>query len=368
MSAEGKTSYITAPPGLEGVIAGESAICSVDARSGLMYRGYNIDEIAGRTSFEEIAWLLLRGELPSGEEQRQMREELSREAELPDAVVKLLRLLAGSAAPIDLLRTAVSAVGIFDAEANDNSHDANQRKAIRLIAKVSTLVSSGWRISRGMEPVAPPPGMGLAERFLYCLNAERPADWQVRALNTMLALYAEHEFNASTFSARVTASTLADIYSAVTSAIGTLKGALHGGANEASMSMLREIKRPEDADAWVAAHLAKKEKIMGFGHRVYRTGDSRVPVARRLARELAVRFGEEQLIDTVEQLEAAMERQKGLYANVDLYAAPILHLMGIPSALDVPVFACARVAGWCAHVIEQHDHNRIIRPRSLYVG
>jgi citrate synthase len=195
-----------------------------------------------------------------------------------------------------------------------------------------------------------------------------PEVWQISAINTLLVLYAEHEFNASTFSARVTASTLSDIYAAITTAIGTLKGPLHGGANEAAMNVLREVGKPENAEKWVKDRLAKKEKIMGFGHRVYRGGDSRVPATRQLAKELGERLGQPQWHAVCVALEGAMEKHKNLFANLDLYAAPVLHMLGLPPALNTSLFACSRVAGWCAHVIEQHDHNRLIRPRSLYTG
>jgi citrate synthase len=276
--------------------------------------------------------------------------------------------LPASAHPIDELRTGVSMLGMFDPDENDNSHAANLRKSIRLIAKVSTLVTSSWRIKQGQQPQTSRESHPFAERFLFNLGRKDPEPWRVSAFNVILNLYAEHEFNASTFAARVTASTLSDMYAAITSALGTLKGPLHGGANEQSLNVLTEIGTPENADKWVADRLARHEKISGFGHRVYRTGDSRVPVMRGLARELAHRFGKENLVAVCEELEAVMARRKGLYANVDLYAAPVFALLDIPPELNTPIFACARVAGWCAHVIEQHEHNRIIRPRSLYTG
>jgi citrate synthase len=297
-----------------------------------------------------------------------MREELMAERQVPAPILSMLQLLPWDAHPIDELRTGVSMLGMFDPEENDNSHDANLRKAVRLVAKVSTLVTSGWRIEQGKEPNSSDEPHSFAARFLFNLTDKAPELWRISAFNIILNLYAEHEFNASTFTARVTASTLSDMYAAITSALGTLKGPLHGGANEDSVKVLQEIGTPENADAWVEKKLAHHEKISGFGHRVYRTGDSRVPVMRDLARDLAKRFGKEQVVAVCEELEAVMARRKGLYANVDLYAAPVFALLDIPPALNTPIFACARVAGWCAHVIEQHDHNRIIRPRSLYTG
>jgi citrate synthase len=355
-------------PGLAGVIAGETEICSVDPNAGLMYRGYDIHEMASQASFEEVAYLLLNGELPNARQLAQLTRQIAGERTLPDTVVEMLRLLPRSTHPMDMLRTGVSMLGSFDKELNDNSHAANLRKAVRLIARVSTLVTDGWRISQGEEPLPERPDLPQAGNFFYKLNSNVPQDWQIRMLDTIFILYADHEFNASTFAARVTASTLADMYAAVTSACATLKGPLHGGANEESMKMLEEIKTPDRAEAWLKKKLAAKEKIMGFGHRVYKKGDSRVPVMREIGRDLGERTGKEQWIPICEKLEEVMEREKHLYANVDLYAAPVFWMLGFPPELNTPLFAASRVAGWCAHVVEQHDNNRLIRPRSFYTG
>lgn len=365
MTAEDKPSY---SPGLDGVIAGESAICAVDANSGLLYRGYDIHELATRASFEEVAWLLLHGELPTTAQQEQFREQLATEDRLPDAIAGIFRLMPNTALPIDMLRTGVSILGTFDSEPNDLSHPANVRRAVRLIASIPNLIAAGWRITQGKAPIEPGDHLTHAARFLFALTGTSPQPAMVSALNTILILYAEHEFNASTFAARVTASTLSDMYSAITSAIGTLKGPLHGGANEQAMNVLREVGSPERAEAWVKRKLAAKEKVMGFGHRVYRNGDSRVSVMRELGKQLGKQAGKQRWIEICEALEAVMLREKNLYANVDLYAAPVLYMMGIPHELNTPIFAAARAAGWCAHVIEQQDHNRLIRPRSLYTG
>jgi citrate synthase len=237
-----------------------------------------------------------------------------------------------------------------------------------LLARMTTLVTASWRIMHGQQPVDKGEDLTLAGRFLYSLTGQAPKPWQVKALNIMLILYAEHEFNASTFAARVTASTLADMYSAVVSAIGTLEGPLHGGANEEAMKMLRDIGSADNAETWVKDRLQKREKIMGFGHRVYRTGDSRVPVTRRILGDVGAERGQPQWLEVCMKLEEVMQKEKGLFANLDLYAAPILYLLEIPAALNTPIFACSRVSGWCAHVIEQQDHNRLIRPRCLYRG
>src|SRR2546429_2769890 len=365
MSTENKPEY---SPGLAGVIAGETAICWVDPNAGLMYRGYDIHEMAQRASFEEVAYLLLNGELPDVKQLAQFRQQIAAEREVPAPVVKMLRLMPGSTHPMDMLRTGVSMLSAFDSELSDNSHAANIRKSIRLIARVSTLITDGWRISHGDEPLPDKPDMTHAGNFFYKLTGAVPQAWQIRMLDTILVLYADHEFNASTFAARVTASTLADMYAAVTSACGTLKGPLHGGANEESMKMLDDIGTPDRAEAWLKEQRAKKAKIMGFGHRVYKKGDSRVPIMREIARDLGKRLGKEHWVPICENLEKTMEREKQLCANVDLYAAPVLTMLKFPPELNTPIFAVSRVAGWCAHVIEQHDHNRLIRPRSLYTG
>ena len=368
MSTHSDPAKLPYSPGLEGVIAGESAISAVDPTAGLIYRGYDIHELAAASAFEDIVWLLLHGELPTPAEFEQVREQLAAAEPLPEPVLDMLRLLPADMHPIDVLRTGVSMLAPFDPDLSDHSHDANLRKSIRLIARLATLTTTAWRIARGNPPVPAGANITFAGRFLLGLTGREPEPWRTSAMNVVLALYAEHEFNASTFAARVTASTMSDIYAAVTSAIGTLKGPLHGGANEEAMHMLRDIASPDRAEAWVKQRLAKREKIMGFGHRVYRSGDSRVPMMRQLARNLAKQFDEEALVDICERLEAVMKREKNLYSNLDLYAAPVLYLLGVPPQLNVSVFACSRVAGWCAHVIEQHDHNRLIRPRCIYTG
>ena len=365
MTTETKPAY---SPGLAGVVAGETAICWVDPNAGLMYCGYDIHEMAEQASFEEVAYLLLHGELPTVEQLGEFSREIARQRELPGPVIKMLRLLPAGTHPMDALRTGVSMLGAFDPDLNDHSHEANIRKAIRLIARVTTLITDAWRISEGAAPIPERPDLTMAGNFFYKLRGEVPQSWEIRMLDTIFILYADHEYNASTFAARVTASTLADMYAAVTSACGTLKGPLHGGANEESMRMLDEIKTADRAEAWMMDALAQKKKIMGFGHRVYKKGDSRVPIMREIARDLGKRTGKEQWVPICENLEKTMEREKQLCANVDLYAAPVFTMMEFSSALNTPIFAASRVAGWCAHVVEQHDHNRLIRPRSLYTG
>ena len=365
MSEEIKPSY---SPGLAGIVAGETSICWVDPNAGLAYRGYDIHEMAEQANFEEVAYLLLHGELPDAAQLIEFGRQIAAERELPKPVLEMLRLLPKTMHPMDVLRTGVSMLAGFDPDLNDQSHDANMRKSIRLIARVGTLIADGWRISQGKDPLPDKNDLTHAGNFLYKLSGEVPETWQVRMLDTIFILYADHDFNASTFAARVTASTLSDMYAAVTSACGTLKGPLHGGANEESMKMLDEIKTPERAEGWMMEALARKAKIMGFGHRVYKAGDSRVPIMREIARDYGKRIGKENWVPICEKLEATMEREKGLCANVDLYAAPVFTMFGFPSDLNTPIFAASRIAGWCAHVTEQHDHNRLIRPRSIYVG
>ncbi|MEP6822988.1 MAG: citrate/2-methylcitrate synthase [Chthoniobacterales bacterium] len=365
MSTETKPPY---SPGLAGIVAGETAICWVDPNAGLMYRGYDIHEMAKQANFEEVAYLLLNGELPNAQQLMDFGKQIAAERTLPEPVTDMLRLLPKTMHPMDVLRTGVSMLAGFDQDLNDHSHEANVRKSIRLIARVSTLITDSWRIAHGQEVIADDNSLTHAGNFLYKLTGKKAETWQIRMLDTIFILYADHDFNASTFAARVTASTLSDMYAAVTSACGTLKGPLHGGANEESMKMLDEIKTPENAEKWMMDALAKKAKIMGFGHRVYKEGDSRVPIMRDIARDYGQRSGKENWVPICEKLEATMEREKGLCANVDLYAAPVFTMFGFPSELNTPIFAVSRVAGWCAHVTEQHDNNRLIRPRSIYVG
>src|SRR2546422_1355621 len=325
MATETKPEY---SPGLAGVIAGETAICWVDPNAGLMYRGYDIHEMAEKATFEEVAYLLLYGELPNVKQLKDFRQQIASERELPSPVTEMLRLLPSNTHPMDMLRTGVSMLSAFDKDLGDNSHDANIRKSMRLIARVSTLITDGWRISHGEEPLPERPDLTQAGSFFYKLEGKVPQDWQIRMLDTIFNLYADHEFNASTFAARVTASTLAGIYAAVTSAVATLKGPLHGGANEEAMEMLEEIGTPDRAEAWLMKKLETKDKIMGFGHRVYKKGDSRVPVMREIGRELGNRTGKEQWIPICEKLEEVMDREKHLCANVDLYAAPVFGCSG----------------------------------------
>ena len=356
-------------PGLEGVIAGESALSRIDIDiNRLILYGYDLVELTENARYEEVAYLLLYGELPTVAELAEFNQQLRSQRDLPGPVVELLRSAPTDAHPMDLLRTAVSALAFFDAETPDNSHEANVRKAVRLLAKIPTALTYGYRFSQGLEPVAPNADLDHAANLLFMLRGEKPPAYEVEAMNTSLILYAEHGYNASTFTARVVASTLADLYAAMTAAIGALHGPLHGGANEAAMHMLLEVDSPAAAEQWVLDSLAQKKKIMGFGHREYKSGDSRVPTMKKVGRQVAAAVGDTKWPDLADVVEATMMREKGIFPNVDFPCAYTYYMMDIPIPLYTPIFVASRVVGWAAHVIEQHDANRLIRPNHIYTG
>jgi len=352
-------------PGLEGIIAGETSICSLER--GLEYRGYAIEELADQTTFEEVAYLVLQGELPTLAQLRGFQQQVS-EAMLPPPMFDLLALLPPATPPMDMLRTAVSALGHWDADVVKMDDAANLRKAIRLLGQIPQLIAAYQRLRSGLEPLGPRPGLGLSAQFLWLLRGELPSDQAVRALDVTAIMYAEHEFNASTFSARVTCSTLADLHSAITSAIGTLKGPLHGGANEKVMDLLQAVGNPANAEAWIKSALARKEKIMGFGHRVYKTGDPRAHYLKTLCQELAAETGREEVERTAEVIEQYVVREKRIPPNLDWPTARIYHYLGLATDLFTPLFVASRVSGWSAHVIEQLQNNRIMRPLARYIG
>jgi citrate synthase len=355
--------------GLRNVVAGESGISSIDGQRGVLaYRGIDIHELAERSSFEEVVFLLHRGTLPTRPQLEELRATLSRERAVPAGVVDLLRRLPAGTHPMTALRTAVSALGAFDPEGNDDAEPARKRKAVRLTAQMATLVAALDRLRHGAEPVPPDPALSHAANFLFMLTGSPPSAAAARAMDVALVLHADHEFNASTFAARVAASTLADIHGAITAALATLKGPLHGGANEAVMQMLEAVREPEKAEGWIRDAFAQKRKIMGFGHAVYRTEDPRATHLRRLSREISEAAGDRRFYDLSERVEAAVKAQKGLYANVDFYSASLYRVLGIPTDLFTPVFAVSRIAGWSAHVLEQLGNNRLIRPESEYTG
>lgn len=356
-------------PGLEGVIAGETSISEIDQeRASLTFRGYDIKDLAVKSTYEETVYLLLKGGLPTRTQLGEFDALMKKDREVHSVVVDVFRKTPEDAHSMDVLRTGVSILGMFDPEAEDGSHEANLRKAVRIISKMPTLVAYGSRLPSGLEPVEPRDDLGLAENFLYMLHGEVQDPPGPGIFDKTLIVYAEHEFNASSFSARVTSSTLSDIHSAITSAVGTLKGPLHGGANAAVMQMLQEIKEPDQVEPWIKDALDSKKRIMGFGHRVYKHGDSRAPILRQASRDLCEAVGFCKWHELSLMVEETVKREKGLLPNVDFYTASIYHVLGLPIPAFTPVFAMARSAGWCAHVIEQLDDNRLIRPRSIYTG
>ena len=355
--------------GLRNVVAGESAISTIDGERGILsYRGIDIHELARHSSFEEVAYLLHKGSLPRREQLHAFRAQVARERPIPDALLSVIRALPRTAHPMTTLRTAVSALGGLDPDANDDGLPAASRKAMRLVAQMATVVAAIDRVRDGRAPLAPDGQLSHAANFLYMLTGERPRDSGARAMDVALILHADHEFNASTFAARVAASTLADVHGAITAALAALKGPLHGGANEAVMRALEEIGRPERAAGWVAETLAAKRKVMGFGHAVYRTEDPRATHLRELSRSVGEETRERKWYDITAALEATVRSGKPLYPNVDLYSASLYRALGVPTDLFTPVFAVSRVAGWTAHVLEQLSNNKLIRPESEYVG
>ena len=355
-------------PGLEGIVAGESAICLIDETKGsLRYRGYLIEDLAEQASFEEVAYLLLKGDFPSALELQTWKEELENVQQLPDIVKRSLELIPASAHPMDVLRICVPLLGMSDAEANNPSHEANVRKAIKLIARIPVILSWIMRPYHKHSMLPPIPGKPFSVNLLYLLTGTSDAI-KAKELEISLNLYADHEFNASTFAARVTASTLADLYGAVTSAIATLKGPLHGGANEAVAQMLMTIGQPERATDWVRSALARKKRIMGFGHRVLKHEDPRSSIMKRRAKALSEKMRNKRWYETAEIIEQTMLQEKGLFPNLDFYTAVLYLLLQIPIEAFTPIFVVSRMTGWCAHIIEQQDHNRLIRPRACYIG
>jgi citrate synthase len=361
--------------GLEGVVVGQSKLSDINGEVGeLIYGGYDIDDLARNTTFEEVCYLLWNGELPNREQLSGLKAELFAHAKLTEQMVAVLRAIPGDADPMAALRTAVSALGTFDHDANDISDASVRRKAIYLTAVTPTLVAAYDRLRNGKEPLQPKEGKSIASNFLYMLNGEEPNDTRCRTMDVALVLHAEHAMNASTFAARVTAGTLSDVYSSITSALGTLKGPSHGGANVEVMNMLREIDQSgQDPAAWVHGALESGKKVMGFGHRVYRATDPRATVLRELADKIMAEAGETRWLDLSDKIRAAMaeemeKRGKKIYPNVDFFSASVYTTLGIPMDLFTAVFAVARTPGWTAHLLEQYADNRLIRPGSEYIG
>lgn len=359
---------VTSGAGLEGVIAAESEICFIDGEEGILaYQGYDIHTLADNATFEEVIFLLWNGRLPKRQELDQLKKELVEMRPIPAPVIEFLRGV-GQAAPMDVLRTAVSMLALYDPEAREMSEESNDRKARKLMAKTAAIVTAFDRLRNNREIIEGDPELGFAANFLYTLTGRRPDDVMERAFDVALILHADHEFNASTFAARVTAATLSDIYSAVTSAIGALKGPLHGGANEAVIHMLLEAGNASRALQMVRDRLGMKIKIPGFGHRVYRTEDPRATHLRAMSEELGKRTGQVELYETSKLIEQLVKDMKNLNPNVDFYSASTYYSLGIPVDLFTPVFAVSRMSGWTAHILEQYRNNRLIRPRADYQG
>jgi citrate synthase len=359
-----------APKGLEGVVATTSSICYIDGEQGVLaYRGIDIHELADNSTFEETCYLLWFGRLPRREELKELRDRLAEERKLDASVINLLRLAPKHALPMDVLRTTVSALGFYDPEERSNDREANVHKAIRLTSQIPMIVAAYDRIRKGKPVMEPDGSLSHAANFLLMLNGSQPSPTAERALDIALILHADHELNASTFAARVTAATLSDMHSAITSAIGALKGPLHGGANEAVFHILETINSSNaDPVQYVKGMLAQKKKVPGFGHRVYHTEDPRATHLRQMSRDLGRSSGEPEWSEMSRRIEEFLKAEKKLNANVDFYSASTYHTLGIDVDLFTPVFAVSRISGWAAHVIEQLDDNRLIRPRADYIG
>ncbi len=365
----------TKAAGLEGIVVADSSKSMVDGTAGrLIYCGYAIEDLARNASFEEVCFLLWRERLPSASELATFSTELAAERQLNDRVMAMIAGQPIDAVPMAVLRTGVSLMACCDEEAESEDLEARRRVAKRLVAGIPTLIAAFERHRRGLAPIAPRDDLGHAANFLYMMNGEEPGPAAVRAIDAYLVLLADHGFNASTFSARVTAATLSDMYSAITSAIGTLKGRLHGGANQKVMEMLEQIGSREAAEPWVMDAIERKERIMGIGHRVYKTLDPRAKILREMSRAIADETGSKyhgigtKVADTAVAYFEEHRPELALYPNVDFYSAGVLHAAGVPTDQFTPLFAMSRVAGWTAHVLEQYANNRLIRPRAQYVG
>ena len=358
--------------GLAGLIAGDTSISKVDvSTSSLWYRGYDINELCEKTSFLEVAYLLLNKDLPNASELKSFEEFERANRDIPESLYDLFKKMPKYGHPMDLLNQSVSILGSFDEEniLGTNSQEDNLRKSMLLLAKMPTVVANSYRLSQGLDSVKPDENLSYSENFLSMILGKEVKDsLSVKTFDKSMILYAEHGYNASTFSARVTAATLSDLYSAVSTAIGTLKGPLHGGANEQVMYMLKEIKSVDRAKKYTLEKINNKEKIMGFGHRLYRTGDSRTAVIKKLGKELATKLNIHIWHDISDIMERTMIEEKGIYPNLDFPAASAYYLLGIPIELYTPIFAASRITGWAAHIIEQHNDNRLIRPSCDYIG
>src|SRR5882762_4930595 len=363
------TTPATPAKGLEGVVAASTRLSDVRGDIGqLIYCGYDSNKLDGNVTFEEVVHLLHHDHLPNRKELEELKALLAAKRELPKGVIEIIETFPKDTPPMHAIRTSISALGCFDPEADNDSMDENRLKALRLIARIPIITAYFHRHRQGKILLPPEPSLGEAADFLYLIDGEKPSAEKINTLDMCYVLHADHGMNASTFSARVTIATLSDMYSAITSAIGTLKGPLHGGANEGVIKMLQEIGSLDKVDAYVAECLEQKKKIMGIGHRVYKTLDPRAPHLKRMAQVLSSELGEPKWIQMSDRIAAIMLEKKNLHANVDFYSATVYYSLGIPIDLFTPLFAISRMAGWTAHVLEQLADNRLIRPLSVYTG
>lgn len=356
--------------GLESIVAAATRIsCILGSEGKLSYQGVDINDLADNSTFEETVYLLWNGVLPTWRQLQEFAQQLVANRNLPRPIMELLTTgCPKNAIPMDVLRTVISAMSMYDPDAGDNSVEANKRKSLRLTAQIPTVIAAFDRVRNGLDPISPNANLGHAANFLYMLTGKEPDPFAARVLDVCLILHADHGLNASTFAARVTASTLSDMHSAITSAIGTLKGLAHGGANEAVMRNLLKIGEVDKVEAWVRSELAAHHKIPGFGHRVYKTNDPRALRLRALSRQLAERTGNYKWYQMSERMSEVMWAERKIYMNVDFFSASVYYMLGIPIDLFTPIFAMSRIAGWIGHVMEQYADNRLIRPESEYVG
>lgn len=358
-----------AAAGLRGVVAAQSSIGDVDGEQGiLIYQGYDIHDLAENSTFEEVVYLLWNGRLPKKDELENLKQQFQANSEIPSEVLEMMKTFPKDANPMDVLRTSVSALGFYDKEGHGTDRENAVKTAVKLTAQIGTLVAAWERIRTGKDVIAPDKSLSIAENFLYMFQGEKPEADEARIFDIALILHADHELNASTFTTRVIAGTLADIYGAVTGGIAALAGPLHGGANTNVMKMLKEIGSEDAIDGWLDKALEEKRKIMGIGHAVYKTEDPRATWLRKFSKQLGEKKGEMKWFNMSQKIEKAMLEKKGMYPNVDFYSASAYYLMDIPLNQYTPIFAVSRVSGWTGHILEQYGNNKLIRPRAEYIG
>ena len=367
--SNGKESTAVASEGLRGVVAAQSAIGDVNGEQRiLIYQGYNIHDLAEHSTFEEVVYLLWNGRLPKADELAELKERLRRNYEVPAEIIQTMKTFPKDADPMDVLRTAVSSLDFYDKNGHGTDRDHAVKAAVRITGQIGTIAAAWDRIRNGKEPIAPDQNLSIAENFLYMLRGERADQDEEHIFDVCLILHADHELNASTFTTRVVAGTLAGMYGAVTAGVAALAGPLHGGANTNVMKMLLEIGDPSKIDTWLDEALAQKRKIMGIGHAVYKTEDPRATWLRRYSKHMGEKKGELKWFEMSQRIEQLMHEKKGMFPNVDFYSASTYYLMGIPLDLYTPIFAVSRISGWTGHILEQYANNKLIRPRAEYIG